>query len=45
MSSAPKLYIVTPYTFTLTQVSLTISELAIKREGTLALALTYFNYS
>jgi hypothetical protein len=27
------------------QVSPTISELAIKREGTPALALTYFNYS
>ena len=45
MSSTPKLYIVTPYTFTLAQVSLTISELIIKRESTLTLALTYFNYS
>jgi len=35
----------TPYTLILARVSLTISELAIKREGTLTLALTYFNYS
>jgi len=45
MSSAPKLYIATPYTFTLARVSPTISELAVKREGTPASALTYFNYS
>ena len=45
MSFTPELYIVTPRAFTLAQVSPTISELAIKREGTLALALTYFNYS
>jgi len=45
MSSAPKPYIVTPYTLILAQVSLTISKLAIKREGTPASALTYFNYS
>jgi hypothetical protein len=45
MSSTPKLYTATPRAFTLARVSLTISELAIKREGTLTLALTYFNYS
>jgi hypothetical protein len=45
MSSALKPYIATPCALTLAQASLTISELAIKREGTLALALTYFNYS
>jgi hypothetical protein len=45
MSSAPKPYTATPYTLILAWVSLTISELAIKREGTPALALTYFNYS
>ena len=45
MSSTPKLYIATPRAFILAQVSLTISELAIKREGTPTLALTYFNYS
>jgi hypothetical protein len=45
MSFAPKLYTATPYAFTLARVSLTISELAIKREGTPASALTYFNYS
>jgi len=45
MSFTPKLYIATPYTFILAQVSLTISKLVIKREGTLTLALTYFNYS
>jgi len=45
MSSAPKPYIATPRALILAQVSPTISELAIKREGTPALALTYFNYS
>jgi len=35
----------TPYTLILARVSPTISELAIKREGTPTLALTYFNYS
>jgi len=35
----------TPYALILAQVSLTISKPAIKREGTLALVLTYFNYS
>jgi hypothetical protein len=45
MPSTPKLYTATPYTFILAQVSPTISGLAIKREGTPALALTYFNYS
>jgi len=45
MSSTPKLYIATPRAFTLARVSLTIGELAIKREGTPTLALTCFNYS
>jgi hypothetical protein len=45
MSSAPKPYIATPRALTLARVSPIISELAIKREGTLTLALTYFNYS
>jgi hypothetical protein len=45
MSFAPKPYTATPCALTLARVSLTISELAIKREGTPTLALTYFNYS
>jgi hypothetical protein len=35
----------TSYTFILTRILLTISKLAIKRESTPALTLTYFNYS
>jgi hypothetical protein len=45
MSSAPKPYTATPHALTLARASPTISELAVKREGTPALALTYFNYS
>jgi hypothetical protein len=45
MSSAPKPYMATPYALTPARASPTISELAVKREGTPASALTYFNCS